>query len=82
MIDTIEDAESDGVSVDYDRDESECTISMDGYDVEIKMRSHEIELALQRKDKVGVLLSAFKQLPAILTASNVAGLLPAPDVEE
>jgi len=81
MIDTIEEAKPDGVSVDYERDESECTISVHGYDVEIKMRPHEIELALQRKEKIDALLSAFKQLPSILMASNVAGLLPAPNEE-
>ena len=81
-IDLIEDAEDSRVSVEYEPDMDECSVSVDGFDAEVVLRTHEIELSFQQKEKVAVLLNSFKQLPMILKAGNVAGLLPEPKSEK
>lgn len=75
-IDLIEDADDKGVSVEYEPDMDECTVSVDGFGASVVLRAHEIELSFKQKEKVAVLLDSFKQLPLVLKTGNIAGLLP------
>ena len=80
VIDKIEELDDrDRISVDYDKDAKECTISVANFGATIKLSSHELVLIARRKCRVSTLLEAFKRLPLVLSEGKLTLLLPEPD---